>query len=113
MDPDKQAARGLADLEAYLYREAHLGAARRRVAAFTSRADGLTREQCGDIERWYLDEQRHVARMVTQHIAETISTAEEHHRVRFRRWLRGTLTAMTLITVAMAVCAVVAVGIVA
>ncbi|RPE46052.1 hypothetical protein EDD90_9373 [Streptomyces sp. Ag109_O5-1] len=101
MDASKEAERGLTDIEAYLYREAHLQAARQRVAAFTARAPGLTREQKTDIERWYLDEQQYVARQVTEHISDRISLAEEQHHVRFRHWLRGTATAMALITAVM------------
>ncbi|MFI6274529.1 hypothetical protein [Streptomyces sp. NPDC050988] len=96
-----EAKRGLVDIENFLYQKSHLQAAHRRVAEFTARAPGLTREQKTDIERWYLEEQTYVARMVTEHIAGSISVVEEQHRVRIRRWLRGTLTAMTLITVTM------------
>ena len=51
-----------------------------------------------------LDEQKYVARMVTDHIADRIHTVEEQHHIRIRRWLRGTFTAMVLITVAMIAC---------
>ncbi|MEU5599974.1 hypothetical protein [Streptomyces sp. NPDC020298] len=101
MDPSKEAERGLTDIETYLYREAHLHAARQRVAAFTARAPWLTLEQKTDIERWYLDEQKYVARMVTEHISDRIGLAQEQHQVRFRHWLRGTAIAMALITAAM------------
>ncbi|MFJ3307160.1 hypothetical protein ACIPSA_29420 [Streptomyces sp. NPDC086549] len=107
MDASKEVARGLTDIETYLYREAHLQAARRRVAAFTARAPGLTQEQRTDIERWYLDEQKYVARMVTEHVADRISVVEEQHHVRFGRWLRGTAIAMALITAAMLCVAVI------
>ncbi|MCT9078312.1 hypothetical protein [Streptomyces fulvoviolaceus] len=101
MDESEEAERGLTDIETFLYREAHLRAAHRRVADFTAREPGLTQEQKTDIERWYLEEQAYVARMVTEHTADSISEVEEQHRVRLGRWLRGTLTAMTLITVVM------------
>jgi hypothetical protein len=101
MDPSEEAARGLTDIETYLYRQAHLQAARQRVADFTARAPGLSQEQKTDIERWYLEEQIYVARMVTEHIADSISVVDEQHHVRFGRRLRGTLTAMVVITVAM------------
>lgn len=107
MNTDKQAARGLADIEAYLYREAHLSTARRRVTAFTGQTAGLTHEQKRDIELWYLEEQKYVARMVTQHIADSIGAAEAAHHLRFARWLRGTLIAMTVITTVILVGAVV------
>jgi hypothetical protein len=111
MDTDKQtAARGLIDIEAYLYREAHLSAARRRLAEFTARATDFSPGQQRDLERWYLDEQQYVARMVTDHIADSISAVEKAHRIRFGRWLRGTLMAMTLISVVLFVYAALVVG---
>jgi hypothetical protein len=69
---------------------------------------GLTQEQKMDIEQWYLEEQRYVARMVTEHIADSINVVEELHHNSFGRWLRGTLIAMVLITVAL-ICLCVAV----
>ncbi|MFC8222799.1 hypothetical protein ACFUTY_32085 [Streptomyces sp. NPDC057362] len=110
MDTEKQAARGLVDIEAFLYREAQLRAARQRVADFTARADGLSFEQRRRIELWYLEEQQYVAHMVTEHIADSLNAAEEVHRIRFGRWLRGTLIGMFLITVAACVCTAVVVG---
>lgn len=101
MDASEEAVRGLTDIETFLFREAHLRAAHQRVADFIAREPGLTQEQKDDIERWYLQEQTYVARMVTEHIADSISVSDEQHRVRLGRWLRGTLTAMTLITVAL------------
>ncbi|MBG7699189.1 hypothetical protein HCJ76_14145 [Streptomyces sp. MC1] len=113
MNMNRQAARGLVDIEAYLYREAHLSAARRRVTAFTARTDGLTHEQKRDIELWYLQEQKYVARMVTKYIADSVGAAEAANNVRFGRWLRGTLIAMAVITLVTFVCTAVVVGSVA
>jgi hypothetical protein len=110
MDASEEAARGLTDIETFLYREAHLQAAHQRVADFTARAPGLTPEQKMDIERWYLKEQIYVARMVTEHIADSISVVEKQHHVRFGRWLRGTLAAMVLITAVMIGCVAVILG---
>ncbi|MFJ9902425.1 hypothetical protein ACIRVK_05900 [Streptomyces sp. NPDC101152] len=103
----EEAARGLPDIEDFLYREAHRGTTYRRVTAFTARVEGLTPEQKRDIEQWYVDEQEHVARMVTDHIAERVGAVEAQHHVRIRQWLRGTLTGMALITLAMIACLVV------
>ncbi|WP_105969009.1 hypothetical protein [Streptomyces geranii] len=98
MDAREEAARGLTDIETFLYREAHLHAAHQRVADFVGREPGLTPEQRTHIERWYLDEQTYVARMVTDHIADSIGAVHAQHRVRLGRWLRGTMIAMALIT---------------
>ncbi|MFF0013201.1 hypothetical protein [Streptomyces sp. NPDC005374] len=106
----EEAARGLPDIEGFLYREAHSGAALRRVADFTARVEGLTPEQKQDIAQWYVDEQKHVAHMVTDHIAERTDALEARHHVRIRHWLRGTLTGMALITLAMTACVVVILG---
>ncbi|MEU2422039.1 hypothetical protein ABZ619_13600 [Streptomyces sp. NPDC007851] len=104
MDTSEEAARGLTDIQDFLYQQAHLRAARRRVAEFTAHEPGLTPVQKADIERWYLAEQTYVARLVTDHIAASVSAAEQRHHARFGHWLRGTLTAMILITVAMGLC---------
>lgn len=98
MDAYEEAARGLNELESYLRREAHLRTAYQRVTDLTARVPGLTQEQKSGIELWYLDEQRHVARMVTEHIADSVSAVEELHHARIGRWQRGTLIAMSLIT---------------
>ncbi|MFI0240293.1 hypothetical protein [Streptomyces sp. NPDC016845] len=110
MNTGEQAARGLADMEAYLSREARLSAARQRVAAFIARTDGLTYEQRRDLEEWYLGEQIYVARMVTEHIAESVGAVEAAHHIRFARWLRGTLFAMVVTIVVTFVCTAVVVG---
>ncbi|MGW3103840.1 hypothetical protein [Streptomyces sp. NPDC001100] len=107
MTAREEAARGLSDIEGYLYREAHMGAVNRRVADLTARVEGLTPEQKRDIGRWYVDEQRHVARMVTDHIAEQVAAVEARHQARIRQWLRGTLVAMVLVTLAMSAVVVV------
>jgi hypothetical protein len=106
----QEAARGLTDIEGYLYREAQVGAAHIRVADLTARLEGLTPEQKRDIEEWYVDEQKYVAGMVTDHIAERVDAMEAQHHVRIRQWLRGTLTGMMLITLAMIGCVVVILG---
>ncbi|MFI6876173.1 hypothetical protein ACIBL6_22360 [Streptomyces sp. NPDC050400] len=99
MSTEEQAARGVADIEAYLYREAHLSAARLRVAAFIAQSTGLTHRQKRDIEDWYLDEQKYVAGMVTRHIADSIAEADTVRHRRFLRWLRRMLIAMAALTV--------------
>ncbi|WP_053851693.1 hypothetical protein [Streptomyces sp. NRRL B-24085] len=101
MSTEEQAARGLADLEAYLYQEAHLSAARLRVAAFPAQSAGLSHQQKRDIEEWYLDEQKYVAGTVTRHIADSIAQADSaRHRssLRWMRWLLVAVTALTLLT---------------
>ncbi|MFC4502748.1 MULTISPECIES: hypothetical protein [Streptomyces] len=82
----------------------------RRVADFTARIRGLTPDQKREIEQWYLGEQKYFARLVTDHIADRIDAAEEQHHIRIRRWLRGTLTVMVLVTVAMITCVAVTLG---
>ncbi|MEU1231412.1 hypothetical protein [Streptomyces sp. NPDC005828] len=98
MSTEEQAARGLADLETYLYREAHLSAARLRVAAFIEQSAGLTHQQKRDIEEWYLDEQTYVAGMVTQYIADSIAEADAGHHRRLLRFLRRLLIAVAVLT---------------
>jgi len=107
MTAREEAARGLSEIEGFLYQEAHMGATYRRVADLTTRVEGLTPEQQRDIGKWYVDEQRHVARMVTDHIAERLDAMESRHQARIRHWLRGTLIAMVLVTLAMSAVVVV------
>ncbi|MFI0539673.1 hypothetical protein RKD19_008194 [Streptomyces canus] len=95
MSTDEQAARGLAELESYLCQEAHLGAARLRVAAFLAQSAGLSHRQKRDIEEWYLDEQKYVAATVTQHIADSIARADSARHRSFLRWMRWLLTGVT------------------
>ncbi|WP_234468314.1 hypothetical protein [Streptomyces sp. MBT62] len=101
MTAREEAARGLPDIEDFLYEEAHMGATYRRVADLTTRVEGLTPEQKRNIGKWYVDEQRHVARMVTDHIAERLDAMQARHQARIQQWLRGTLIAMVLVTLAM------------
>ncbi len=103
MDISQEAARGLTDIESFLYRQAHLRAARQRVLGFTARMRELSPEQKADIEVWYIEEQIYVAGMVTRHIADRVSAAEERYRRRFGHWLRGALSAAILLTAATAV----------
>ncbi|MEU2782385.1 MULTISPECIES: hypothetical protein [Streptomyces] len=98
MSTEEQAARGLADLEAYLYQEAHLSAARLRVAAFLAQSAELSPRQKRDIEEWYLDEQKYVAGTVTQHIADSIAQADSARRRSALRWMRWLLVAVTVLT---------------
>ncbi|MFJ3671140.1 hypothetical protein ACIPSE_32225 [Streptomyces sp. NPDC090106] len=98
MSTEEQAARGLADMEAYLYREAHLSGARLRVAAFVARSAELTHQQKRAIEDWYLDEQKCVAQMVTEHIADSIAAADSAHHRRFLRGMRRMLIAVAALT---------------
>ncbi|CAM5444686.1 hypothetical protein GCM10010329_51030 [Streptomyces spiroverticillatus] len=98
MSMEEQATRGLADMEAYLYQEAHLSAARLRVAAFIAQSAELTHQQKRNIEEWYLDEQKYVAGMVTRHIVDSIAKADSAQRRRFLRWMRRLLIAMAILT---------------
>jgi hypothetical protein len=93
----EQAARGLKEIEDYLYRESHLAAAYQRVTALTEHMRDLTQGQKAAVERWYLDEQRHVAYMVTEHIAELVDEMKGRHRVRLRRWIVGMLGVSVLV----------------
>ncbi|MFD7436075.1 hypothetical protein [Streptomyces sp. NPDC059861] len=110
MDAREEAARGLIDMEHFLYRQAHMAAARRRVAAFLAYVPELTLEQRVRIERWYVEEQRHVARMVTGHITNALEAAQEEHELRLGRWLRGTRTSMILISLTMVLVVAVILG---
>lgn len=48
--------------------------------------------------------------MVTDHIADSVGATEAANRIRFRRWLRGTLISMVVITMVTFVCTAMVVG---
>ncbi|MET9353154.1 hypothetical protein ABZY14_09100 [Streptomyces sp. NPDC006617] len=110
LDAGAEAASGLTDIESFLYREAHEGAARRRAAEFTARTPGLSPEQKRRIEQWYVHERKHIARMVTDHIPDRIESLEEQHRVRLRSRRWAMITVMACLTAVLIVCVAVSLG---
>ncbi|RZB15409.1 hypothetical protein StrepF001_32195 [Streptomyces sp. F001] len=101
MDASDEAARGLTDIEGFLFWEAHRRTAQSRAATFAARVAGLSERQKAEIERWYVEEQVRVCRMMTQHITEHITAVEDHHAKRCTQLRRSAYLAATLITVMM------------
>ncbi|MFI9612040.1 hypothetical protein ACIHCM_10190 [Streptomyces sp. NPDC052023] len=111
MDASHEAARGLTDIEGFLYWEAHHRSARRRAADFVARVSGLSEKQKAEIEWWYVQEQLCVCRSMRQHITDHITAVEEHHAQRYSQLRRGAYAASTLLTTLMlALCVVVILG---
>ncbi|MEV7994737.1 hypothetical protein AB0O67_23300 [Streptomyces sp. NPDC086077] len=98
MDTSNEAARGLTDIEGFLYWEAHLRTAHRRATDFVSRVTGLSPTQKAEIEWWYVQEQLRVSQSITRHLTDHITAVEEHHARRYTRLRRGAYAATTLFT---------------
>ncbi|MGP4084874.1 hypothetical protein [Streptomyces sp. KR55] len=101
MNASDEAARGLTDIEGFLFREAHRRSAQSRAAEFAARVAGLSEAQKAEIEWWYVEEQIRVCRMMTQHITDHIKAVEDHHAKRYAQLRRSAYMATTLITMMM------------
>ncbi|WP_409468811.1 hypothetical protein [Streptomyces sp. HC307] len=101
VDASDEAARGLTDIEGFLFWEAHRRTAQSRAAEFAARVAGLSEGQKAEIERWYVEEQIRVCRMVAHHITEHITAVEDHHAKRYARLRRSAYMATTLIIMMM------------
>ncbi|MFJ6632294.1 hypothetical protein ACIQMR_12965 [Streptomyces sp. NPDC091376] len=101
MDTADEAARGLTDIEGFLYWEAHRRSAHHRAAEFVARVTGLSEGQKAEIEWWYVEEQIRVSRRMTQHMAAHFTAVEKHHAKRYAQLRRGVYGATTLIALSM------------
>ncbi|AVH60634.1 MULTISPECIES: hypothetical protein [Streptomyces] len=97
MDASYEAARGLTDLEGFLYWEAHRRSAHRRATEFAARVTGLSEAQKAEIEWWYVEEQIQVCRKLTEHITDHFTAVEEHHAKRYAQLRRGAYFATLVI----------------
>ncbi|WP_028803985.1 hypothetical protein [Streptomyces sp. 142MFCol3.1] len=111
MDASDEAARGLTDIEGFLYWEAHRRTAHCRAAEFAARVTGLSERQRAEIEWWYVEEQICMCRKMTQHMTDHITAVEEHHAKRYAQLRRAVYGAATVITAVMfGLCIAVLVG---
>ncbi|MGW1545035.1 hypothetical protein ACWCPM_33305 [Streptomyces sp. NPDC002309] len=98
MDASNEAARGLTDIEGYLYWEAYRRTAHRRATDLVGRVTGLNEQQKAEIEWWYVQEQLWVGRSMSQHLTDHITAVEDHHAKRYARLRRGVRGATALST---------------
>ncbi|MGW1886625.1 hypothetical protein [Streptomyces sp. NPDC001970] len=101
MDASDEAARGLTDIEGFLYWEAHRCTAHCRAAALTARVTGLSEGQKAEIEWWYVEEQMRVSRKMKQHITDHFTAVEGNFAKRYAQLRRGACVATTFVTMVM------------
>ncbi|GEC10588.1 hypothetical protein SSP24_82430 [Streptomyces spinoverrucosus] len=101
MDAGHEAARGLTEIEGFLFWEAHRRTAQSRAAEFASRLPGLSEGQKAEIEWWYVEDQIQLSRMMTRHITDHVTAVEDHHAKRYAQLRRSAYAATTLLTVMM------------
>ncbi|MFD4760944.1 hypothetical protein ACFWOJ_19250 [Streptomyces sp. NPDC058439] len=111
MDPDKDTARGLAQLEGYLLWNAEVEEARRRAGRFTDELPWLTTAQREDVQRVYTADHVAASRAMLCRICARAAELRDEYDARYRRLrarcaaagvvlvgaVGGTCTAVTLL----------------
>lgn len=111
MDASNEAARGLTDIEGFLYWEAHRRTAHRRATDLVAHVAGLSERQKAEIESLYVREQLCVCRSMARHLTDHIAAVEDHHAQRYARLRRGAYAATTVCTtLILALCGTVFLG---
>ncbi|MFF2324576.1 MULTISPECIES: hypothetical protein [unclassified Streptomyces] len=85
MDPDKDSARGLAQLEGYLMWNAEVEAARRQARRFTDALPWLTTAQREDVTRVYIADRVAVSRSTLCRISARAAELRGEYEARYRR----------------------------
>lgn len=112
MDPDKESARGLAQMEGYLLWSAEVEEARRLAPRFTDQLPWLTTAQREDVARVYTADRVAVSRAMLARIVARSDELRGEYSDRYRRLktrcvaaavvtagaVSGTCTALTLLT---------------
>ncbi|MFG2626681.1 hypothetical protein [Streptomyces sp. NPDC048473] len=111
MDPDKDSARGLAQLEGYLLWNAEIEEARRQAGRFTDELPWLTTAQREDVARVYTADRLAASRAMLCRISARATELRGEYDARYRRLkarcvaagvvlvgvVGGTCTAVTLL----------------
>ncbi|MFD7493841.1 hypothetical protein ACFV8T_15740 [Streptomyces sp. NPDC059832] len=112
MDPDKDSARGLAQLQGYLLWSAEIEEARRMAVRFTDELPWLTAAQREDVERVYTADRLAASRATLGRISARATALHGEYEARYRVLrarcvatgvvlvgvIGGTCTALTLLT---------------
>ncbi|MFJ8861628.1 hypothetical protein ACIRD8_24735 [Streptomyces sp. NPDC102451] len=98
MKPDKESARGLAQVEGYLLWNAEVEEARRQARRFTDALPWLTTAQREDVERVYEADRMEVCRETLTRIAGRAVELRGEYTARYDR-LRARCVAWTVLTV--------------
>lgn len=84
-DPDKDSARGLAQMEGYLLWNAEIEEARRLARRFTDELPWLTTAQREDVERVYAADRAEASRVMLVRIAARATELRGEYSRRYRR----------------------------
>lgn len=98
MDPDKDSARGLAQVEGYLLWNAELEEARRRAVSFTDALPWLTTAQREDVERVYTEDRLALSRAMLVRVSARAVELRGEYQDRYSR-LRTRCVAATVVLV--------------
>ncbi|MEV5290778.1 hypothetical protein AB0K64_06080 [Streptomyces sp. NPDC053741] len=99
MEPDKESARGLAQVEGYLLWNAEVEEARRQARSFTGSLPWLTTAQREDVERVYVADRVELCRDTLTRIAGRAVELRGEYTERYER-LRARCVALSVLTVA-------------
>ncbi|MER5554796.1 hypothetical protein ABT001_24510 [Streptomyces sp. NPDC002793] len=97
MEPDKESARGLAQVEGYLLWNAEVEEARRRARLFTDALPWLTTAQREDVERVYVADRVEACRETLTRIAGRAVELRGEYTARYDR-LRRRCVAVSVLT---------------
>lgn len=84
-DPEKDSARGLAQMEGYLLWNAEVEEARRRARRFTDQLPWLTSAQCADVERVYTADRAAASRAMLVRVTVRATELRGEYSERYRR----------------------------
>ncbi|MGW0790453.1 hypothetical protein ACWD04_19935 [Streptomyces sp. NPDC002911] len=98
MKPDKESARGLAQVEGYLLWNAEVEEARRQARRFADALPWLTTAQRADVERVYIADRVKVCRETLTRIAGRAVELRGEYTARYDR-LRARCVALSVLTV--------------
>ncbi|MER6116583.1 hypothetical protein E6R60_13715 [Streptomyces sp. A0642] len=84
-DPEKDSARGLAQMEGYLLWNAEIAQARRCARRFTDELPWLTRAQREDVERVYTADRAAVSRAMLVRVSVRAAELRGEYSERYRR----------------------------
>lgn len=98
MEPEKDSARGLAQMEGYLLWNAEVEEARRKASRFTEQLPWLTTAQIEDVERVYVTDRLALSRELLLRIADRAGELRGEYTARYER-LRARCVAVSVLVV--------------
>ncbi|MER8069258.1 hypothetical protein ABTZ59_13320 [Streptomyces sp. NPDC094034] len=96
MEPDKDSARGLYQIEGYLLWSAEVEDVRRQAARFTAQLPWLTTAQREDVERVYTADRLAASRAMLVRISDRATELRREYTARYRRLRTRALAAAVL-----------------